>query len=54
MDELLTAVSTVGFPIVSFFAMYYMCTKQIEKSTEALNKLENAIIELSTSLKREV
>lgn len=47
MDELLTAVSTVGFPIVSFFAMFYLVDKTIKANTEALNKLENVMLQVN-------
>lgn len=40
MEEYLTAVSTVGFPIVSFFAMYYMCNTTLKDITKALDNLE--------------
>lgn len=32
-------ICTVGFPIVAFFTMVYVCIITIEKNTEALNRL---------------
>lgn len=39
MDEILTAISTVGFPIVAFIMMYWFAKTTLEKNTEAINKL---------------
>lgn len=39
----LTAVSTVGFPIVAFLLMFWFATKVIRDNTEALRDLEGAI-----------
>lgn len=47
MDEvLLTAVSTVGFPIVAFFAMFYFCKETVDKNTSAISDLKEAILSL--------
>jgi len=44
MEEIiLTAISTVGFPIVAFFMMYKLNSDVISKHTEALNDLKEAI-----------
>ena len=44
MEEIiLTAISTVGFPIVAFFMMYKLNSDVISKNTEALNDLKEAI-----------
>jgi uncharacterized membrane protein len=51
-ELIITAVSTIGFPIVAFLLMYHSQETTIKANTEALNKVEKAIIELSTSLKR--
>lgn len=42
-ESLLTAISTVGFPIVAFFAMYKMSNDTIQKNTDALNELKEVI-----------
>lgn len=43
-DVLISAIGTVGFPIVAFFLMYQMCNTTISKNTEALKNLTEAII----------
>ena len=35
----LTAISTVGFPIVAFLLMFYQSTQTIKKNTEVLSEL---------------
>lgn len=42
-DLIMTAVSTIGFPIVAFFAMYQMCNTTIKANTAALENLKAAI-----------
>jgi len=37
--DVLTAVSTVGFPIVAFLLMFYQSTKTIRENTKALQEL---------------
>lgn len=39
MQELLTAISTVGFPIVAFLLMFYQSTKTIRENTKVLAEL---------------
>lgn len=39
MEDIYTAISTVGFPIVAFFAMYWFAKNTVEKNTDAINKL---------------
>jgi len=39
----LTAVSTVGFPIVAFCMMFWFATKVIRENTKAFLDLEDAI-----------
>jgi len=47
MEELiLQAISTVGFPIVAFFAMYKLSADTIQKNTDAVNELKEAIKEI--------
>jgi len=36
-------IATVGFPVVAFFTMVYVCIVTIEKNTEALNQLTRQI-----------
>lgn len=45
-------VSTVGFPIVAFAAMYYMCNTTIDKMTSAINELKTMITALSAEIKK--
>lgn len=60
MADILTAISTVGFPIVCCGAMFWQYHKQnekndatIEKITEALNNNTLAIKELSERMNRD-
>jgi hypothetical protein len=39
MEEIISMVSTVGFPIAAYFLLHFKLGKQIDKNTEALNKL---------------
>ena len=39
MDQILTAISTVGFPIVAFLLMYWQSTKTIKENTKAITEL---------------
>lgn len=45
-------VSTVGFPIVAFAAMYYMCNTTIDRMTTAINELKTMITALSAEIKK--
>lgn len=42
-DLLLTAISTVGFPIVAFLLMFWVTVKVIKDNTEAIKNLEGTI-----------
>ena len=45
MEEILiSAVSTVGFPIVAFYLMYQLTRDTIQKNTDALQELKEVII----------
>lgn len=45
MEEILiSAVSTVGFPIVAFYLMYQLSRDTIQKNTDALQELKEVII----------
>lgn len=48
VNEVLTAISTVGFPIVACIALYY----QNLKTTQALSDLTSAINELKIYMER--
>lgn len=39
MNEILTAINAVGFPIVAFLLMFYQSTKTIRENTKAINEL---------------
>lgn len=45
-SELLNAISTVGFPIVSFFAMFYLIRTTMRENTSAINQLKETLIKL--------
>lgn len=44
--DFLTAVSTIGFPIVSFFLMYQMCNKTISENTETIKEMKSTLTEI--------
>lgn len=48
VNDILTAISTVGFPIVACIALYY----QNLKTTKALSDLTSAITELKVYMER--
>jgi len=43
MDPWIDAVTTVGFPIVSFFAMFWLVTHTIDQNTQAIKSLTYTI-----------
>jgi hypothetical protein len=43
-EILISAISTVGFPIVAFYLMYNLTRDTIAKNTDALNELKEVII----------
>jgi hypothetical protein len=45
-DMILTAISTVGFPIVAFLLMFWFATKVIRENTKAFQNLQFAILKL--------
>lgn len=47
--EIMTAVSTVGFPIVAYFIQVYKSNKVQEQLSEAVNNNTIAIQQLITS-----
>lgn len=46
MNEIITAISTVGFPIVMCLLMFYMNEKQDVRHTEETAKITEAVNEL--------
>ena len=42
-NEVLTAISTVGFPIVACGALYYMINTTMKELTNVINKLDKTI-----------
>ena len=53
LEAILTAISAVGFPIVAFGAMYWMCYKVIRELQATLAKNTEAITELRNAVKKE-
>lgn len=49
-SELAQFVSTVGFPIVAFGMMYYMCNTTIKENSQSTNELKEAINRLNEKL----
>lgn len=50
MNELINAISTVGFPIFMCVMVYQNQTKQLNEITKAITNNTNAISELSKKL----
>ena len=48
--ELAQFVSQVGFPIVAFGMMYYMCMTTVKENTQSTNDLKDAINRLNEKL----
>ena len=49
--EIITAISTIGFPIVAFYLMYRMVNEQLQENTKAINNNTNLVNQLLTFLK---
>ena len=43
MDPWIEAVTTVGFPIVAFFAMFWLVVNTIDKNTQAIKTLSDCL-----------
>lgn len=50
MQELLTAISTVGFPIVACIAMFWMNEKQDRRHQDEVNKLNETVANNTVAL----
>lgn len=46
--ELLTAISTIGFPIVAYYLMYRMVNEQLKDLTKAINNNTSLVNQLIT------
>ena len=46
MNEIITAISTVGFPIVACIYMAYVNKKQTDAHKEEMNKVTEALTDL--------
>lgn len=49
-QEVMQAVSTVGFPVVACVAMFYMYDKIIKELTSTLNKIDTTLQMVVTDL----
>lgn len=49
-SEITQIISTVGFPIVAFIMMYYMCNTTIKENSQSTNELRDAINKLNEKL----
>lgn len=45
-NDIVTAISTVGFPIVACGALFYMINTTMKELTSAIGKLEKAILKV--------
>ena len=52
MDEIITLISNVGFPIAAFCAMYYVCNTTLKENTKAVSDCTELIREIM-SLRKE-
>lgn len=52
MDEVITIISNVGFPICACIFMYVQNTKTLEKMENTINELKLTITELTTYIKK--
>lgn len=50
MQEILTAISTVGFPIVACIAMFWMNEKQDRRHQDEVNKLNETVANNTVAL----
>ena len=39
INAITTLIGTVGFPIVAYCMMFYMCNTTIKENTDAINRL---------------
>jgi len=46
------SISTVGFPIVAFFMLFYLIVRTIKENTKALQELNKCIREIESALNR--
>ena len=53
LEAIMTAISAVGFPIVAFGAMFWMCFKVIRELQATLTKNTEALIELRNAVNKE-
>ena len=49
-QEIMQAISTVGFPVVACVAMFYMYDKIIKELTSTLNKIDTTLQMVVTDL----
>ena len=43
MDDFITLISKVGFPIAAFCAMFYMCNTTLKENTRAVQECTELI-----------
>ena len=46
----LTAINRVGFPVVAFGAMTYLCFVTLSKQTESIGRLNETLIKMTASV----
>lgn len=51
MQELGQMISTIGFPIVAFCLMYYMCYDTLTKFRDSIDNLTNIIDKLYENMR---
>lgn len=50
MTEITQLINAMGFPIVAFIMMYWMCNTTIKENTSSTNELKDAINRLNERL----
>lgn len=50
MEEMLQAISTVGFPIASFLLMFWYVNKKDQEHREETTALQDAILKLTETI----
>lgn len=53
MEQVVSIISSVGFPIAACIYLVFTTNKQIEQLTKAVNDMSTAVTTLTTKLERE-
>lgn len=53
INEIVQLINAVGFPIVAFIMMYWMCNTTIKENSQSTSELKDAINKLNDRLESE-